>query len=68
MIITGFLMSTLMNLKLLAEATNVEEAIKYARTRKTIIIEPKIKNGIRIIDPAAGYGEVNQEKIHQGFK
>ena len=59
---------TLMNLKLLADATNVEEAIKYARTRKTIIIEPKIKNGIRIIDPAAGYGEVNQEKIHQGFK
>ena len=59
---------TLMNLKLLAEAGNVAEAMSKARARKIITVEPTIEDGIRTIDPAAGYGEVDQGDIHQGFK
>ncbi len=66
--INKMMFPTLMNLKLLAESANVDEAMNRAQLRKIITIEPKIKNGIRTIDPRAGYGEVNQEIIHQGFK
>lgn len=59
---------TLMNLKLLAETGSVEEAMKQARARKIITVEPKLEGGIRTIDPAAGYGEVDQGNIHHGFK
>lgn len=57
---------TMMNLKLLAEAGTVDEAITQARARKIITVEPTIEDGIRTIDPAAGYGEIDQGKIHQG--
>jgi 8-oxo-dGTP pyrophosphatase MutT (NUDIX family) len=59
---------TLMNLKLLAEARTVEEAMNQARARKIITVEPRIEDGIRTIDPAAGYGEADQGNSHQGFK
>ncbi|MDA7569212.1 NUDIX hydrolase [Emcibacteraceae bacterium] len=57
---------TIMNLKLLAEAKTVDEAFRKAAARKIITVEPKIIDGKRVIDPAAGYGEVDQDKIHLG--
>lgn len=57
---------TIMNLKLLAEAKTVDEAFEKAVARKIITVEPKIIDGKRVIDPAAGYGEVDQDKIHLG--
>lgn len=59
---------TIMNLKLLAEARNVEDAFEQAKARKIMTVEPTIIDGKRVIDPAAGYGEVDQDKIHLGFK
>lgn len=59
---------TLMNLKLLGEAATSDEAIERAKVRKLVTVEPKIVDGIRIIDPAAGYGEIDQGNIHQGIK
>jgi len=59
---------TIMNLKLLAQAFNVAEAFEQTRARKIITVEPKLLNGLRVIDPAAGYGEVDQDNIHQGVK
>lgn len=59
---------TIMNLKLLAEVTTVDEAFKHARKRKIMTVEPQIIDGKRVIDPAAGYGEVDQDRIHTGFK
>ncbi|MDG1859073.1 MAG: hypothetical protein P8I94_08220, partial [Emcibacteraceae bacterium] len=59
---------TIMNLKLLAQASNVSEAFEQTHARKIITVEPKLVNGIRVIDPAAGYDEVDQDNIHQGVK
>jgi len=59
---------TIMNLKLLTQASNVEDAFKQAKARKIMTVEPTIIDGKRVIDPAAGYGEVDQDKIHLGFK
>jgi len=59
---------TLMNLKLLGEARTPEEAVEQAKKRKLVTVEPKVVGGIRVIDPAAGYGEIDQENIHQGVK
>lgn len=59
---------TLMNLKLLGEADTTDEAIERAKVRKLVTVEPKLVDGIRIIDPAAGYGEIDQGNIHQGVK
>ncbi|MDG1859948.1 MAG: NUDIX hydrolase, partial [Emcibacteraceae bacterium] len=50
---------TIMNLKLLAQSNNVNQAFEHARTRKIMTVEPKLIGGIRVIDPAAGYGEVD---------
>lgn len=57
---------TIMNLKLLAEASNVEDAFEQSIKRKIITVEPEIIDGKRVIDPAAGYGEVDQDRIHLG--
>lgn len=57
---------TIMNLKLLSQASNVEDAFKQAKARKIMTVEPTIIDGKRVIDPAAGYGEVDQDKIHLG--
>lgn len=57
---------TVMNLKLLAQSSSVEEAFSHARARKIVTIEPRIVDGKRVIDPAAGYGEIDQKDIHQG--
>lgn len=59
---------TIMNLKLLSQAGNVEEAFEQARARKIMTVEPKIIDGKRIIDPAAGYGEIDQDRIHMGVR
>ena len=59
---------TLMNLKLLGRSRSVEEAITHARNRKIVTVEPKIINGVRVVDPAAGYEEIDQNYIHQGVK
>ncbi len=59
---------TIMNLKLLAQASSVEDAIVQARARKIISVEPKVIDGKRVIDPAAGYGEIDQENIHPGVR
>lgn len=59
---------TIMNLKMLSQASTVAQAFKQAKDRKIITVEPEIKDGIRYIDPRAGYGEIDQGNIHQGFK
>lgn len=59
---------TIMNLKLLGQSATVNEAFEQARKRKIVTVEPKLVDGLRVIDPAAGYGEVDQENIHQGVK
>ncbi len=59
---------TLMNLKLLGQASSVEQAFEQARKRKIITIEPKIVNGVRMINTDAGYGDLDQTKMHSGFK
>ncbi len=59
---------TIMNLKLLSQARSVEEAIALAKARKIVTVEPKIINGKRVIDPNAGYGEIDQTNIHPGVK
>ena len=59
---------TLMNLKLLGEASTVQQAMSHAEARKIITVEPKIVDGLRVIDPASGYGEVDQNNIHSGIK
>lgn len=59
---------TIMNLKLLAQAGTVDEAFEQARERKIVTVEPKIIDGKRVIDPAAGYGEVDQDNIHMGIR
>lgn len=57
---------TIMNLKLLAQANTVEEAMSLSRARKIITVEPILVDGKRVIDPAAGYGEIDQQNIHPG--
>lgn len=59
---------TIMNLKLLAKSSTVDEAIVCAKERKIITVEPTLVDGKRVIDPAAGYGEIDQDKIHPGVK
>lgn len=59
---------TLMNLKLLGRSTSVVEAIIQARNRKIVTVEPRLVDGIRRVDPAAGYEEIDQNNIHQGVK
>lgn len=59
---------TIMNLKLLGQANTVTEVFEQAKMRKVMTVEPKIIDGKRVIDPAAGYGEVDQDKIHTGVK
>ena len=59
---------TIMNLKLLAQSSTVAEAFMQAKGRKIITVEPEVINGIRTIDPAAGYGEVDQSNMHPGAK
>ena len=59
---------TIMNLKLLGQANSVEQAMSMARARKIISVEPKIIDGKRVIDPAAGYGEIDQGNIHPGVR
>ncbi|MCP5382689.1 MAG: NUDIX hydrolase [Kordiimonadaceae bacterium] len=59
---------TLMNLKLLGQASKVDEALDQARRRKIIKVEPKWTNGIPSIDPRAGYGELDYHGLYQGFK
>ncbi len=59
---------TIMNLKLLAQANTVEDAMAHAKARKIITVEPKLVDGKRVIDPAAGYGEIDQDKIHPGMR
>ncbi len=59
---------TIMNLKLLGQANSVDEAVDFAKRRKIMTVEPKIVGGKRVIDPAAGYGEIDQENIHPGVK
>jgi 8-oxo-dGTP pyrophosphatase MutT (NUDIX family) len=53
---------TRMNLQLLAEASNAEDAVVRSRARELVTVEPKVseKNGERvlIIPPNAGYGDV----------
>ena len=59
---------TLMNLQLLGQASTVEQAFEQTRKRKIITIEPKIVNGVRTINADAGYGDIDQTKMHSGFK
>ena len=59
---------TIMNLKLLSQASSVDEAMEQARNRKIIPVEPRLVDGIRVIDPSAGYGEIDQGNIHPGEK
>lgn len=59
---------TIMNLKLLAQTRTVSEAVKFAKKRKIITVEPKLIDGKRVIDPEAGYGEIDQDKIHPGVR
>ncbi|HPF45691.1 MAG TPA: NUDIX hydrolase [Emcibacteraceae bacterium] len=59
---------TLMNLKLLGQASSVEEAISQAKRRKIITVEPKWTNGIPSVDPRAGYGDLDYGGLHNGFK
>lgn len=59
---------TIMNLKLLGAASSVMQAFEQAKSRKIVTVEPKIIDGKRIIEPDAGYGEIDQDKIHSGFK
>ena len=59
---------TLMNLKLLGQASTVEQAFEQTRKRKIITIEPKMVNGVRTINADAGYGDIDQTKMHSGFK
>ncbi|MEZ5756967.1 MAG: NUDIX hydrolase [Emcibacteraceae bacterium] len=59
---------TLMNLKLLGQATSVDEAMAQARQRKIITVEPKWVGGIPSIDPRAGYGELDYGGLHKGIK
>ena len=53
---------TRMNLKLLAEASDAEDAVVRARARELVTVEPKVheRNGERVlvIPPDAGYGAV----------
>src|SRR5579872_3010133 len=53
---------TRMNLQLLGEAKNAEDAMHRARARELVTVEPKVgeRNGERvlILPPDAGYGEV----------
>jgi 8-oxo-dGTP pyrophosphatase MutT (NUDIX family) len=55
---------TLMNLKLLAEASNAEDCLKRARARPQVTVLPKVemRDGQRVlaIPPDAGYGAVVQ--------
>ena len=57
---------TIINLKLLGEADTVMQAFEQAKSRKIITIEPKIIDGKRVISPASGYDEIDQDKIHKG--
>jgi 8-oxo-dGTP pyrophosphatase MutT (NUDIX family) len=59
---------TIMNLNLLSQARSVEEAMEITRARKIVTVEPEIVNGKRIIDPNAGYGEIDQTNIHPGVR
>ena len=53
---------TRMNLQLLGEAKNAEDAMHRARARELVTVEPKVgeRNGERvlILPPDAGYGAV----------
>jgi hypothetical protein len=42
------------------------QAFEQAQSRKIITIEPKIIDGKRVISPASGYDEIDQDKIHKG--
>ena len=59
---------TVMNLKLLGQASSVNEAMSLARARKIITVEPKWEDGGPSIDPDAGYGEIEHLGLHKGFK
>ncbi|MCC3860881.1 NUDIX hydrolase [Pseudemcibacter aquimaris] len=59
---------TIMNLKLLSQAGNMDEAFEQSRVRKIVTVEPKIIDGKRVIDPNAGYDEVDQDGIHIGVR
>lgn len=59
---------TIMNLKLLSQSSSVDEAMEHAKSRKIIPVEPRLVDGIRVIDPKAGYGEIDQGNIHTGEK
>lgn len=53
---------TRMNLQLLAEATSAEDAVRRARDRPLVPVEPKMTDGpdgrFLVIPPDAGYGEI----------
>lgn len=55
---------TRMNLQLLAEASGPQDAIRRARARTLVTVEPQVVNGPEgrrlVIPPDAGYGEVTE--------
>ncbi len=65
---SNMMFPTIMNLQMIGQSLSVKDAFEQAQARKIITVEPQLIDDKRYIDPLAGYGEIDQGNIHQGFR